>query len=45
MNKPNWQFNSGKDKKTKGTCKGVLKARKQALKSLKLKLLTSKVPH
>ena len=35
---PNWQHNSGKDKKTKGTCKGVLKAKKQALKSLKLKL-------
>lgn len=38
MNRPNWQHNSGKDKKTKGTCKGVLKARKQSLKSLKRKL-------
>lgn len=34
MNTPNWQKNSGKDKKTRGTCKGVLKARKQALKAL-----------
>ena len=35
---PNWQHNSGKKFKTKGTCKGVLKARKQSLKSLKRKL-------
>ena len=34
---PNWQHNSGKEKKTKGTCKGVLKAKKEALKSLKSK--------
>ena len=38
MNIPNWKHHSKKDKKTKGTCKGVLKARKQSLKSLKLKL-------
>ena len=37
-NVPNYIHNSGKQKKTKGTCKGVLKARKQSLKSLKLKL-------
>jgi hypothetical protein len=42
MNTPNWQKNSGKPKNTKGTCKGVIKARKQALKSLKLKLQFSK---
>ena len=44
MTTPNWQKNSGKSKKTKGTCKGVIKARKQALKALKLKLVTSKAP-
>ena len=38
MTTPNWMHNSGKDKKTKGTCKGVLKSRKQSLRSLKLKL-------
>jgi hypothetical protein len=38
MNTPNWQKNSGKQKKTKGTCKAQLKARKQALKALKAKL-------
>ena len=38
MTTPNWVHNSGKDKKTKGTCKGVLKSRKQSLRSLKLKL-------
>jgi len=38
MNTPNWQKNSGKQKKTKGTCKSQLKARKQALKALKTKL-------
>lgn len=37
-NTPNYVHNSGKKKKTKGTCKGLLKARKQSLKSLKLKL-------
>ena len=34
MNVPNWKHNSGKDKKRKGVCKAVLKARKQALKAL-----------
>ena len=34
MNTPNWQKNSGKDKKGKGTCKGRNKARKMALKAL-----------
>lgn len=38
MHTPNWKHNSGKDKKTKGICKGQLKARKQALKALKAKL-------
>lgn len=37
MNTPNWQKNSGKDKKGKGMCKGQLKARRQALKALKNK--------
>ena len=37
MKVPNWQHNSGKDKRTKGTCKGRLKARKQSLKSLVIK--------
>ena len=40
MNTPNWKKNSGKDKKTKGTCKGILRGRKQSLRSLKLKLST-----
>ncbi len=35
---PNWQKNSGKNKKGKGMCKGIIKARKQALKALKAKL-------
>ena len=38
MNIPNRIHNSGKTKKGKGTCKGVLKARKMALKALKAKL-------
>jgi hypothetical protein len=38
MKVPNWQKNSGKQKSTKGTCKGRIKSRKQALQSLKLKL-------
>ena len=38
MNTPNWQKNSGKNKKTKGCCKGVLRARKQALRALKKRL-------
>ena len=36
---PNWMKNSGKSKKTKGACKGVLRARRQALKALKNKFL------
>jgi len=39
-NTPNWVKNSGKLKRTKGMCKGRLKARKQALRSLKVKLCT-----
>jgi len=35
---PNWQHNSGKQKNTKGSCKGKLKARKQALQHIKRKL-------
>ena len=35
---PNWMHNSGKDKKGKGVAKGVIRARKQALRSLKNKL-------
>jgi hypothetical protein len=35
---PNWQHNSGKRKNTKGSCKGKLKARKQALQHIKRKL-------
>ena len=38
MNTPNWKHNSGKSKRTKGMCKGQIVARKQSLKSLKLKL-------
>ena len=38
MNTPNWQKNSGKNKKAKGMCKGVLRARKQALRALKKRL-------
>ena len=38
MNTPNWQKNSGKNKKGKGTCKGIIKAHKQSLKCLKAKL-------
>jgi len=38
MKVPNWQHNSNKNKKTKGTCKGQLRARKQALQALKSKL-------
>ena len=37
MKVPNWQHNSNKPKRTKGISKGKLKARKQALKSLKTK--------
>jgi len=35
---PNWQHHSKKAKKGKGTCKGILRARKQALKALKVKI-------
>ena len=38
MNVPNYIHNSGKAKKGKGICKGVIKARKEALKALKAKL-------
>ena len=37
-NTPNWKHNSGKPKNTKGTCKGRIKSRKQALTHLKRKL-------
>ena len=37
MTTPNWQHHSHKPKKTKGMCKGQLKARKQSLKALKAK--------
>jgi len=35
---PNWAHNSGKQKRTRGTCKGQIRARKQALQSLKKQL-------
>ena len=38
MNTPNWMKNSGKQKKTKGCCKAILKARRQSLKALKAKI-------
>lgn len=38
MKTPNWQHNSGKRKVKKGACKGVIKARKQALQHIKRKL-------
>ena len=38
MTTPNWIHNSGKQKNTKGSCKGKLKARKQALQHIKRKL-------
>jgi len=37
---PNWVKNSGKKKKTKGTCKGIIKGRKQSLRALKLKFIS-----
>jgi hypothetical protein len=37
MNTPNWIHNSGKQKNTKGTCKGKIKARKQVLNYIKEK--------
>ena len=41
MKIPNWQKNSGKQKKARGVGKGVLKARKQALQALKNKLTSA----
>jgi len=38
MNTPNWKHNSGKSKKGRGVGKGVIKARRQALKALKIKM-------
>jgi hypothetical protein len=35
---PNWIHHSKKKKNTKGSCKGKLKARKQALQHIKHKL-------
>ena len=35
----NCHHNSGKAKKAKGACKGRLKARRQALKALKVKFM------
>ena len=37
MKVPNWQKNSGKDRKGKGACKGRLRASKEALRALKRK--------
>ena len=34
MNTPNWVKNSGKNKKGRGVSKGIIRARKQALKAL-----------
>ena len=36
---PNWKHNSGKQRKGRGVSKGVIKARKQALKALKAKYI------
>ena len=35
---PNWMKNSGKAKKGRGVAKGVIRARRQALKALKAKI-------
>ena len=35
---PNWIKNSGKNKKRRGVSKGVIRARKQALKALKARI-------
>ena len=35
---PNWEKHSKKDKKGRGVSKGVIKARKQSLRALKMKL-------
>jgi hypothetical protein len=37
-NTPNWKHNSGKPKRTKGTCKGRIRANKQRLQTLKQQL-------
>jgi hypothetical protein len=34
----NWRHNSGKPKKTRGTCKGLTRANKQRLQTLKKQL-------
>ena len=41
MNVKNWEHNSGKKRKPKGIAKGRLKARRQALVSLKAKFMDS----
>jgi len=38
MNTPNWIKNSGKNKKGRGISKGRIKARRQALRALKVKI-------
>jgi len=38
MNTPNWIKNSGKNKKGRGVAKGVIRARRQALKALRAKI-------
>ncbi len=42
MKTPNWQHNSGKDKKGRGTCKGRLRSRKESLRQLKNRHMTSR---
>ena len=37
---PNWMYHSKKDKKGRGVSKGIIRARKQALRALKNKLET-----
>ena len=41
MKTPNWQHNSGKDKKGRGVCKGRLRSRKESLRQLKNRYMTS----
>ena len=41
MNVPNWQKHSKKDQKGRGVSKGQMRARKQALRALKAKLLVT----
>ena len=38
MNTPDWIKNSGKNKKGRGIAKGRIKARRQALRCLKVKI-------